>query len=82
MSVTSTLYFGERGIVYAGLMAGDYFDGYPPPALLRSSDGGASFTRSLIDLSNPLIAALGLDLNGRVCAATNGNSLECFTAAT
>ena len=63
--------------VTAGLLAADYFDGYPPPGLLRSTDGGRSFKLQR-GLTNANVASLQLDAGGRVCAATNGNGYQCL----
>jgi hypothetical protein len=69
---------GDNVTVLAGLLVGDYFDGYVPPALLASTDGAAHFGNLSQQLGNFEIAALSIDPRGRVCAATNGNGVQCF----
>lgn len=66
--------------LYAALSAADYFDDYPPPALYASTDGGVSFAAApaSANLSSTNIVALALDPRGRVCASTNGGSLQCI----
>ena len=64
-------------LLAAGLLAADYYDGYPPPGLLVNTDGGRSFALRR-GLTNSNVASLGIDGRGRVCAATNGNGYQCL----
>ena len=48
-----------------------------PPGLLVSTDGARSFAvDERAGLSNTNVASLGLDRQGRVCAATNGDGYQ------
>jgi hypothetical protein len=69
---------GDNVTVLAGMLVGDYFDGYVPPVLLASTDGAVHFGNLSQQLGNFEIAALSVDPRGRVCAATNGNGVQCF----
>ena len=65
---------------------GDYFDFYFPPYILEGGAGGESFAPSTRagarSMSNKNVAGLRADHTGnRVCAATNGDGLQCFSVA-
>ena len=76
MRVSSLVVAPHSTTVVAALSAADYYDGYLPPGLLVSTDGGRSFGFER-RLSNHNVVSLAVDARGRVCAATNGNGYQC-----
>jgi hypothetical protein len=75
--------FSSSSVVMAGLSAGDYFDLYLPPYLLKSNNGAVTFAPHKMEGLNSHVAALKSRLgDGCLCAATNGNGLQCTKSAT
>jgi photosystem II stability/assembly factor-like uncharacterized protein len=76
--------------VLAGLSVGDYFDYYPPPALYVSEDGaGAAYFAEPVGGANStgvtnanIVSLVREPHTGRICAATNGDALQCFNMKT